>query len=73
MKTNIKWILILVLVCFMFVVMIQNTEVVSIQFLFWTLTMSRILMISFLVLLGLVTGYIIGRMQGHTSRKKGTS
>ena len=65
MKTKTKWILIAVLVVILFVVLIQNTEVVSFQFLFWTLTMSRILMISFLVLIGLVTGYILGRMQGR--------
>ena len=64
MKTKTKWILVAVLAVIIFVVLIQNTEVVSIQFLFWTLTMSRILMILFLVLLGLVTGYVLGRMQG---------
>ena len=69
MKTKTKWILIAVLVVILFVVLIQNTEVVSFQFLFWTLTMSRILMISFLVLIGLVTGYILGRMQGRSSSR----
>jgi len=69
MKTKAKWILIAVLVIILFVVLIQNTELVSFQFLFWTLTMSRILMILFLVLLGLVTGYILGRMQAQTSSR----
>ena len=69
MKTKTKWILVAVLAVIIFVVLIQNTEVVSIQFLFWTLTMSRILMILFLVLLGLVTGYVLGRMQGRSSSR----
>jgi uncharacterized integral membrane protein len=69
MKNNTKLIIIAVLAVLVFVVLIQNTEVVSFQFLFWTLTMSRILMISFLLLVGLVIGYILGRMYDRPPRK----
>lgn len=69
MISKTKWILIAVLAVVFFVVLIQNTEVVSFQFLFWTLTMSRILMISFLMLLGLVIGYVLGRMQGRPPKR----
>lgn len=69
MKKNTKLIVVAVLAVLVFVVLIQNTEVVSFQFLFWTLTMSRILMISFLLLIGLVIGYILGRMYDRSPRR----
>ena len=44
----------------------QNTEVVEVHFLFWTMAMSRALMLVFLVLIGIVIGWLL---RGHVLRK----
>ena len=51
------------------VVMLQNRASVPVQFLFWSVTMSRILLIFILLLVGFVIGYILHDMQ---ARKKHT-
>lgn len=40
------------------VVVIQNTEVVTLRFLFWELSASRIILIPLIMLVGFVLGYI---------------
>jgi uncharacterized integral membrane protein len=37
---------------------VQNASVVSIHFLFWTFTMSRVLMIFFVLAIGIIIGMI---------------
>lgn len=54
-KTSVAIGLILLIVIFT----IQNTEVVSIKFLFWQLSMSRVLVLLSCFILGLVTGMLI--------------
>ena len=39
----------------------QNTEVVSLQILFWNVTMSRILVLLIALLIGIVIGLLLGR------------
>lgn len=39
--------------------MLQNAEVVSVRFLFWTLEMSRVILILALLLAGFLLGYIV--------------
>lgn len=41
--------------------LLQNTEVVSIQFLFWKASMSRIIFMPLLILLGFIIGFIVGK------------
>jgi len=43
------------------IVLLQNTQVVSIRLLFWTLSMSRIIFLPLVLLSGFVGGYIVGR------------
>lgn len=61
MKPKIIIILILFVLFFLFV--LQNTQVVEFQFLFWTFGMSRIVVISFMMLIGFVIGYLVARME----------
>jgi len=55
----------LLLVAVIFIV--QNAAVVEIQFLFWKISMSRSLMIFFVLAIGVVIGWITA---GHFHRKR---
>ncbi len=61
-----KMILGLVLLGFVAIFTIQNAEVVSIKFLIWEFSLSRVLMVPFL----LGTGVIIGWLLGTLSRRR---
>ncbi|MCJ7580563.1 MAG: LapA family protein [Candidatus Aminicenantes bacterium] len=63
-----KIIVIIVLVVLFLVIMIQNTEVVDIQLFMWKISMSRIIMISFMMLIGFGLGYLVARLE--KSKKK---
>jgi len=54
--------IVLLILCLLFIIiLLQNTEVVSFQILFWKLTMSRIILLPLVLLAGLIAGFIIGR------------
>lgn len=46
--------------------LLQNTEIVSVTFLFWQLSISRILLIPLLILLGFLLGFIVAKRTGGT-------
>jgi uncharacterized integral membrane protein len=56
---NAKQILILVVAVLALIVMLQNTGIVSIQLLFWKISMSRIIMLAFLLLAGFLLGILV--------------
>lgn len=69
MRTQrIRWRLIgvLTLVLLFAVIILQNTQVVDIRVLFWQLSMSRIILLLFSLVVGFVVGYYI------KSRRRGT-
>lgn len=41
--------------------LLQNTQVVSVQFLFWKLSMSRIILLPLVMILGFVVGFFVGK------------
>ncbi|MCF7878251.1 MAG: LapA family protein [Candidatus Omnitrophica bacterium] len=43
------------------IVFIQNTQVVSLRFLFWKLSMSRILLLPLVMLIGFIIGFFVGK------------
>jgi uncharacterized integral membrane protein len=48
------------------VVVLQNTQIVPIQLFFWTLSMSRIILLCFALLVGFAVGYYMaGRGKGR--------
>ena len=63
-----KIIVIIVLIVLFLIIMMQNTEVVVFQLFFWTMSMSKIIMISFMILIGFVLGYLVSRLE--KSREK---
>jgi uncharacterized integral membrane protein len=65
-STNVKLITSLVLAALVLIFIVQNAAVVELHFLFWTLSMSRSLMILFVLFIGLVIGWFVG---SHFHRK----
>lgn len=63
---NTKMVIILFLIALAAVFVVQNVEVVEVRFLFWKMVMSRALMFAFLLLIGVVTGWLL---RGHMMRK----
>jgi uncharacterized integral membrane protein len=58
-----KTIIILILIVLAIVILIQNTQVVEVQIFFWKIAMSRIIMITFLLIVGFVIGYFVSKVQ----------
>ncbi len=44
-----------------FIVFLQNTQVVSFRFLFWKLSMSRIILLPMVLACGFVIGFLFGK------------
>ncbi len=60
-----KTIIIIVSTVLVLIIAFQNTEMVTFHFFFWTISMSRIL-----VIVGfLFIGFLLGLLAGHRSRK----
>lgn len=57
MKT--KTIIILILVFLFVIIVLQNTQVVPIRLLFWKISMSRIILIPFFTLIGVLIGLLV--------------
>ncbi len=62
-----KVIVILILVILFLIILIQNTHVVTLHLLFWTISMSQIILIAFVLLGGFVIGYLTVKL---TARSK---
>ncbi len=58
-KKLIKIIIVSVLAVTMVIVVIQNITMVKINFLFWTFSMSRFLVIFLLFTIGVITGWLL--------------
>ncbi|MBA3003677.1 MAG: LapA family protein [Desulfurivibrio sp.] len=67
---NYKLILILVLVGLAFLFIFQNIAAVEIQFLFWSIQMSRSLLIFSLLAIGFIIGWFL---HGYLKYRKGKS
>jgi putative membrane protein len=62
---NTKLIVALCLILVIILFTIQNAEVVTIQFLVWKLSVSRVLMIFFVFTIGVVVGWITNVWSRH--------
>jgi uncharacterized integral membrane protein len=56
-----KVIIILILLVLSFIFVIQNTTIVEVQLFFWKFSMARIIMLSFLLLVGFIIGYLVAK------------
>jgi len=69
MKMNVKLSIGLVLLLLLLIFIVQNAVVVELHFLFWTLSMSRSLIILFSIFLGVVLGWFLSGFF-HRKRQK---
>lgn len=57
-----KTIIILILIALFVIVLIQNTQVLTVQFFFWKISMSRIILICLLMLVGFIIGFLVAKV-----------
>jgi uncharacterized integral membrane protein len=62
-------IVILVLVALFVIILVQNTQVVTLRLLFWKLGMSQIILVPLTMLIGFIIGYIVAKATGGHSMK----
>ncbi len=63
---KVKAIIITVLMMLLFTIIVQNTEVVSFKLFFWEFSMSRIIWLLLVFVIGFILGYLV-----RTIREKG--
>ncbi len=66
---NFKLIVILILTCLAVIFIIQNVEIVEIRFLFWSIKLSRSLLMFFLVAAGIIIGWFLNSFFRHRKGK----
>ena len=65
---NYKLIIGLIAACLVVVFIIQNAAVVEIQIFFWTIAMSRVLLMFIILAIGIIAGWMIKSFQNTTGR-----
>jgi uncharacterized integral membrane protein len=61
-------VLAIVLGLLVFILVFQNTEVVTVAFLFWKFEMSRVILILLAVMTGFICGYLVARLTSSRSQ-----
>jgi len=62
---RLKFIIMLVLIALFLIILIQNTQVVTLRLFFWKVGMSQIILIPVTMAIGFVIGFIVARMTGN--------
>jgi uncharacterized integral membrane protein len=65
-----KIIVSLVLAVLFLIILIQNTNVITLRLFFWKIGMSQIILIPLTMVIGLVIGYIVAKTTGETHKTK---
>ena len=65
-----KIIILLILVVLFTIFVSQNTRIVQIDFLAWSIAMSSIVLISLMMLIGVITGFIIAKIFDRPSKSQ---
>jgi len=67
---RLKTIGLMILAVLVLIVVIQNVQTVSLQFLFWTMSLSRIVLLPLLVAIGFMAGYLVAKMAPRKAKNK---
>lgn len=70
MMMKAKTIVILVLIVLFVIILIQNTQVVTLHLFFWKVGMSQIILIPLTMVIGLVIGFIVAKVTGNHHKGK---
>ena len=65
-----KIIVSLVLAVLFLIILIQNTNVITLRLFFWKIGMSQIILIPLTMVIGLVIGYIVAKTTGELHKTK---
>jgi len=65
-----KTTVVLVLIALFVIILIENTQVVSLRLFFWKISMSQIILTPLTILIGFVIGYIVAKVTGHDNRRE---
>ncbi len=65
-----KIIIITIVILTLLIILLQNTQVVTVRLFFWKVSMSQIILISLTLLIGFVIGFIFTTVLSKRSRKK---
>lgn len=57
-----KTIIVLIIAALFLIILLQNTQVVTLRLYFWQLTMSRIILLVVTLLIGFIVGYIVAKV-----------
>ena len=60
-----KTIFIFIVIVLLGIILIQNTQIITIQLFFWKLSMSRIILISLLVIIGFIVGFLVAKLESR--------
>jgi uncharacterized integral membrane protein len=70
MKTNIRLYAVLIISALGMIIIVQNTTVVEVRLLFWSVVLSRALLIVLLILLGFIVGWLLRGHFAHRTHRK---
>lgn len=66
-----KTIAVLIVIALFLIILIQNTQVVTLRLFFWKIGMSQIILVPLTMLIGFVLGYVVAKVtSNHRSMKK---
>ncbi len=65
-----KIIVVLVLIALFVIVLIQNTQVVTLRLFFWKIGMSQIILIPLTMVIGFVVGFLVSKVIGDRRKRK---
>jgi uncharacterized integral membrane protein len=57
-----KTIVVLILAVLLLIILLQNTQIVTLKLFFWEIGMSRIILIPLIAFIGFVIGFIVAKM-----------
>jgi uncharacterized integral membrane protein len=65
-----KFIGVLVLIALFLIILIQNTQVVTLRLFFWKVGMSQIILIPLTMIIGFVVGFVVSKVTGNRDKRK---
>jgi len=65
-----KFIVVLVLIALLLIILIQNTQVVTLRLFFWKVGMSQIILIPLTMAIGFVIGFVVSKVTGKQPTQK---
>ncbi|MBW1800816.1 MAG: LapA family protein [Deltaproteobacteria bacterium] len=65
MKLKPKMIVILVIIALCLIILFQNTQVVTLRLFFWNVSMSQIIFMPLIFIIGFILGFLVSKWTGR--------